>query len=268
MLTSTFVLLQGIGPATERRLWQEGVLDWQRFLQRPRVSGLSPERKTWCDRELAAAQSAFEARSWNYFASRLKSRDHWRFYDHCRSRILYLDIETTGGGPEDGEITVVGIHRNGQTTCLIRGENLTTNRLQEELDQSELLVTFFGTGFDIPFLRAKFPQLTFAIPHFDLCVAARRLGLRGGLKHIERAVGIERDAALHGLDGWDAVRLWGRWCNGDRDALDLLLAYNTADTRNLEPLADHVYAELLSRYGPASVRCDAAGAPVCVDDVQ
>lgn len=249
-------------------MWQEGVLDWQRFLERPRIGGLSPERKSWYDRELAAAQSAFEARSLSYFAARLKSRDHWRFYDICRSKVLYLDVETTGASPHDGDVTVVGIHRNGQTTCLIRGETLTTERLQEELDQSELLVTFFGTGFDVPFLRAKFPQLTIAIPHFDLCVAARRLGLTGGLKRIERAVGIERDAALRSLDGWDAVRLWGRWCNGDRDALDLLLAYNAADTRNLAPLADHIYAELVSRYGPASVRADAAAASACAHDLR
>ena len=253
MLTSTFVLLQGIGAATERRLWREGLLDWKSFLEQPRVDGFSPGRKSWCDRELALAQSQFDAGHLHLLASRLQTREHWRFYDTCRSRTVYLDIETTGASPRDGDVTVVGLHRNGRTINLVQGETLTADRLQEEFDQCELLVTFFGTGFDVPYLRAKFPGLRLPIPHFDLCFAARRLGLRGGLKHIEQEVGIEREASLSGLDGWDAVRLWSQWRRGDYAALDLLLAYNAADTENLVPLTALVYKEMMSRFGPLSV---------------
>lgn len=253
MLTSTFVFLQGIGPATERRLWQEGLLDWQSFLKEPRVDGFSPGRKSWCDRELTLAQSQFDAGHLHLLASRLQTREHWRFYDTCRSRTVYLDIETTGASPRDEDVTVVGLHRNGRTISLVQGETLTTDRLQAEFDQCDLLVTFFGTGFDVPYLRAKFPRLQLPTPHFDLCFAARRLGLRGGLKHIEQEVGIEREASLRGLDGWDAVRLWSRWRRGDRTALDLLLAYNAADTENLVPLTALVYREMSSRFGPSSV---------------
>lgn len=255
MLTSTFVLLQGIGPATERRLWEQGLVNWRHFVQQPRIKGLSAERKSWYDQELTLAQTQFEAGQWRFFASRLHSRDHWRFYDLCRSKIIYLDIETTGASAGYGQVTVVGLHRNGHTTTLVRGQDLTTDRLQEEFDQGDLLVSFFGTGFDVPYLRAHFPRLRLDLPHFDLCFAARRLGLRGGLKQIERDVGIDRDAAIQGLDGWDAVRLWSRWnASGDHAALDLLLAYNTADAENLVPLAELLYADLLARFGPPSVR--------------
>jgi uncharacterized protein len=253
MLTSTFLLLQGIGPMTERRFWQAGLLDWQSFLKQSRVAGLSPDRKSWYDRELAAAQTEFDAGHLHLLAARLPSREHWRFFDICRTRTIYLDIETTGTSHDDGDVTIVGLHRNGQTTSLIRGDNLTSHRLQEELDQADLLVTFFGTGFDVPYLRAKFPDLRFPMPHFDLCFAARRLGLRGGLKHIEQEVGITRDGTLRGLDGWDAVRLWSMWRRGDRAALDLLLAYNAADTENLVPLTEFVYNEMMARFGPPSV---------------
>jgi len=253
MLTSTFVFLQGIGPATERRLWQEGLLDWQSFLKQPRVAGLSPARKSWYDHDLTLAQAQFDAGHLHLIASRLQRREHWRFYDACRPRTVYLDIETTGTSPNDGEVTVVGLHRNGRTISLVRGATLSGDRLQKELDQCDLLVTFFGTGFDVPYLRAKFPRLQLPMPHFDLCFAARRLGLRGGLKHLEQEVGIERESALRGLDGWDAVRLWSRWRRGDRAALDLLLAYNAADTENLVPLTELVYREMLSRFGPQSV---------------
>jgi len=253
MLTSTFVFLQGIGPVTERRLWRDGLRDWDCFLKQARIPGLSRDRKAWYDAELVVAQSEFETANLAYFASRLKRRDHWRFYELCRRYTIYLDIETTGASPDEGDVTVVGLHRNGRTITLVRGETLTTDRLQAELDQARLLVTFFGTAFDVPFLTARFPRLRFTMPHFDLCFAARRLGLHGGLKRIEQELGIQRPSALRGLDGWDAVRLWAQWCGGDSAARDLLLAYNTADVDNLVPLAELLYNDLLARFGPPSV---------------
>jgi hypothetical protein len=35
--------------------------------------------------------------------------------------------------------------------------------------------------------------------------------------------------------------------------LDLLLRYNAADTRNLEPLAEVLYEQMVSRFGPPSI---------------
>lgn len=254
MLTSTFVLLQGVGPATERRWWQDGVLDWRDFVDRPRIAGLSTERKSLYDKDLVLALGAFEARDFSSLAARLPSREHWRFYEICQPTALYLDIETTGLSPHDpsGAVTVVGLHRNGSTTTLVQGDTLTTDRLQAELDRCTLLVTFFGSVFDVPYLRTHFPQLRFSMPHFDLCLAARRLGMHGGLKHLEQELGLERAAALCGLDGLDAVRLWSQWRLGDQTALDILLAYNRADTENLVPLASLVYKEMMSRFGPSS----------------
>lgn len=250
MLTSTFVLLHGIGPHSERRLWDTGVLNWATFLASRSLSGISSARKTWYDMQLARAQSHLDAGHAQYFATCLKPREHWRLFGAFRRRVLYLDIETTGMSVRDGHVTVVGLYRNGCMTSLVRGETLTEDRLRDELDQADLLVTFFGSGFDIPYLQAKFPRLDFRKPHFDLCFAARRLGIRGGLKSIEQELRIDRDQAVAGLDGWEAVRLWHRWKGGDQAALDLLLRYNMADTRNLEPLAEHLHELLVARFGP------------------
>jgi len=255
MLTSTFVFLQGVGPATERRIWEQGVLDWRSFIKRSCVDGMSYERKSLYDRELALAQSEFDAGDIHALAARLQQREHWRFYDRCRSDILYLDIETTGLSPHEpaAAVTVVGLHRNGDTTSLVQGETLTADRLQAELDRSSMLVTFFGASFDVPYLRAIFPQLRLKIPHFDICFATRRLGLRGGLKRLEEEFGIERKADIDGLNGMDAVRLWFQWLNGDVNARKTLLAYNAADTESLVPLTALVYKELMVRFGPLSV---------------
>jgi len=253
MLTSSFIFLQGVGPTTERRWWEQGIVEWHQFLAQPSISNLSAARKFWYDNELRTAQSEVAQGNFIPFARRLPRREQWRLYGLCRPRICYLDIETTGLPPEQGEVTIVGLHRNGTTTCLVQGDTLTTDRLQDELDHCDLLVTFFGSVFDVPYLSAAFPGLRFPSLHFDLCFAARRLGLRGGLKSIEETLGIERAPEIRGLDGWDAVRLWDEWRRGRTAAREQLLTYNRADTEHLIPVADHLYEQLVTQCGPTSV---------------
>lgn len=254
MIQSTFVLLKGIGPHTERRLWDLGVTDWHRFLKSSSLPGISTERKALYDGVLSQALLQLEARQSRFFSDYLKPRDHWRLFDAFGTNALYLDIETTGGPPEEGEVTVVGLYRGGEMISLVQGDNLTEDRLNEELARADLLVTFFGSVFDLPYLRAKFPGLVCHHPHFDLCFAGRRLGFEGGLKRIEATIGIQRAEDLQGLDGWEAVRLWQAWCYGNPGALDRLLRYNESDTKNLEPLARHIFYSLVERYGPASTK--------------
>jgi uncharacterized protein YprB with RNaseH-like and TPR domain len=254
MIESTFVLLKGIGEQTERRLWQEGIEDWQAFLKAETLPGISPRRKALYDEEIAAAQRHFRQGVSRYFARCLRSRDHWRLFEAFRHRTLFLDIETTGTSPAFGEVTVVGLYSRGRMTTLVRGESLTEERLCEELASHDLLVTFFGSAFDLPYLQAKFPRLNLDQPHFDLCFAARRLGLTGGLKRIEARMEIARSADLQGMDGWEAVRLWYEWLNGSMNARERLLRYNEADTRNLEELAERLYEQLAAKCGPHSCR--------------
>jgi uncharacterized protein YprB with RNaseH-like and TPR domain len=253
MLASSFVLLKGIGQSSECRLWQEGILDWASFLRAPTLPGISSTRKEWYDRELATAQLRLEEGDAHFFSTCLKSREHWRLFETFRPRTLYLDIETTGTPAREGHVTVVGLYRNGRMTSLVRRETLTEDRLHAELEQTDLFITFFGSGFDIPYLQAKFPRLNFKKPHFDLCFAARRLGMQGGLKHIEQKFEITRETDVVGLNGWEAVHLWHQWCAGDEAARDLLLRYNAADTQNLEPLASLLYDQMFARFGPSSV---------------
>ena len=73
----------------------------------------------------------------------------------------------------------------------------------------------------------------------------RRLGLSGGLKVIERRMGLAREEGVDGLNGLDAVRLWAEYRSGDRSALDRLIRYNTADIVNLEPLMETGYRWLM-----------------------
>ena len=250
MLECSFIFLNGIGETTERRLWDDGMTHWRQFLETSTALGIGPSRKALYDREVEQAWDDFQRAQWRRVAKRFKAAHHWRLLEAFRTRTVFLDIETTGYPAGEGEITMVGLYGNHVMTTLIRHQNLTLDRLQDELSNYDLIVTFFGSGFDLPYLRASYPQLDLTHAHFDLCFAARRLGLRGGLKHIEAELGLARSAGLQGLDGWDAVNLWHAWQAGDERAGEILRAYNEADVRNLEPLAEYLYQALRERHGP------------------
>ena len=253
MLTSTFVHLNGIGPSTERRLWEGGIADWTTFRREPNLPGISPSRKVLYDIDLASAQEQLDRRNARYFAGCLHTRDHWRLFRTFGPRALYLDIETTGLSAHEGQVTIVGLYRQGRLRTLISGDDLTLGVIQEELDQAALLLTFFGSVFDIPYLQTCFKGLRVSIPHFDLCFAARRVGLQGGLKHIERELDIARDSDLLTLDGMEAVRLWHHYQAGDEAALDAHLDRSFGELSHLEPLAEWLYDRLALRYGPPSL---------------
>lgn len=253
MLKSSFIFLNGIGETTEKQLWEKGITHWDHFLETTDLPGITASRKLLYDQVVADISEEFAQGNWKTLAKRFKSKDHWRFFDAFRSRTAFLDIETTGEPAGYGDITIVGLFANGKTTTLVKDDSLTQERLQDELDKYDLLVTFFGSGFDVPYLRTSYPTLEINHAHFDLCFAARRLGLKGGLKHIELELGFAREEDIQGLDGWAAVGLWQAWQAGDEEAGQKLCLYNEADVINLEPLAEHIYDEFTQRYGPVSV---------------
>ncbi len=244
MLERSFIFLKGIGETTERRLWSHGITHWRDFLAASNVLTIHPAQKAHYDRIIRDAWDDFQCARWRRLARRFTAKHHWRCLDAFRARTVFLDIETDGQPIGRGVITMVGLYSNHTMTTLTRHQNLTAERLQEELSRYDLIVTFFGSGFDLPYLRASYPQLDLTHGHFDLCFAARRLGMRGGLKRIEAELGLTRPTNVQGLDGGDAVTLWHDWQAGDHQAGETLRVYNEADVRHLEPLADHLYRKL------------------------
>ncbi|HSV74183.1 MAG TPA: ribonuclease H-like domain-containing protein [Chthonomonadales bacterium] len=235
MLERTFLHCQGVGPRTECRLWSAGYAGWSDAVARPHAMPLSAALRSAVRDLSAESLDRLSARDALWFAQRLPAAEHWRAAGAFADRTAFLDIETTGGGP-GACTTVVGVLYGGELHQFVRHENL--RGFRDLLEEAALVVTFFGTGFDLPVLREEFrwqpPPL-----HLDLCPALRRLGLRGGLKSIEQQVGIARPGETAGLSGWDAVRLWWRWENAeDATARDRLLAYNADDVRNLRLLLE------------------------------
>ena len=243
MLSATFIHIPGIGPLTEQRIWQRGIRSWHDFLADPTAAHLSPRATERVAAALDLSLDRLQQDDHRFFAANLQRREHWRAYPEFSHRIAYLDIETTA--LEGSDVTMIGIYDGRDVQTYMKGENL--EAFPEDVQRFGLLVTFFGTGFDLPFLRRRFPGLDFHQLHIDLCYALRRLGLRGGLKHIEHQLDIPRSPETEGLDGWDAVRLWREWERGSQEALDLLKAYNSEDILNLEILLRHAYHHLRAK---------------------
>ena len=151
----------------------------------------------------------------------------------------YLDIETTGFIGGNSYPTVVGVAVNFPGDCSttqLVGSGITADAVLHVLEGVTTIYTFNGGSFDLPFLAWK-PgvDLLRRYEHRDLMRASRRAGLKGGLKAIEKALGIGR--ALPDLAGYDAVLLWDKYRReNSRDALDMLLEYNREDVENLRVL--------------------------------
>jgi hypothetical protein len=154
-------------------------------------------------------------------------------------RRAYLDIETTGLNCCDCDLTVIGVGlergRTIQGVQLIE-DDLHEARLLEALEGVNEIYTYNGSRFDLPFIKTKLRMdLMQCFRHTDLMYNCWRRGLKGGLKVVERILGIDRK--LRDVDGYVAVQLWWEYVNnGNEDSLQMLLAYNAEDVVNLRVL--------------------------------
>ena len=248
MIENTFQIAPGIGAKKERDIWDSGVLTWDDFLSADCICGMKDEKKRRCDGYLEEAKILLKDRDSRGLCDLLKKGEEWRLYGDFRKDAAYLDIETDGL-ERDSLVTVVTVHRKNKTVTLTHGIDLDSETLQDALDGCGLLVTFNGKCFDVPVLRYSFPNVDLDMPHFDLRYGCAKVGLKGGLKPIERATGISRSDDILDVDGEEAVRLWKNWARrGDSESLRILTEYNRADTVNLETLSDIVYGRLVREY--------------------
>ncbi len=241
MLESSFVFLDGIGAVAERKLWEIGVRSWNDFLKLKEVKGISGKRKKYYDRQIMSAKKALQQENYNYFLSVLPKKEMWRLYSYLKDSCCFLDVEVDGYG----KIIVLTLFDKFESKTFVRGVNLEREIFEKEIRKYKLIVTYNGSAFDIPKIEKEFKR-KMDVPHIDLKPLCLRLGLVGGLKEVEKQLGIERPANLkgHAVDLWKAF-----FASGDKEWLELLVKYNEEDAVNLHRVLEKCLARLKLKHG-------------------
>lgn len=244
MIRRTFLILPALGKKREINLWRDGILDWNDFVSTPKIKGISDLKKEQMDSLLTQADGFLDNYQSEYFSKILPSVEHWRLLNRFWDDVAYLDIETSGRS-RYAHITVVGIYYKGEMTSLVRGIDLNFENLSKALKDAKTLVTFNGSSFDLPILEYHYPFSVPKVPHCDLRHACRRADYTGGLKNIEKEMGMCREKEIEYMTGEEAVYLWHAWERSkSKNALKLLKKYNEEDVMNLEPIAKRIYSIL------------------------
>ncbi|MBE7467273.1 MAG: ribonuclease H-like domain-containing protein [Planctomycetes bacterium] len=247
MLTRTFLHLPSIGPQRERTLWDGGVSCWDDWLgQRDLFEEAPPDT---FETLLGESRERLRLGDARWFEELLGPSHAWRLAaDFDDGRTVYLDIETDGSRADEipldedapGGTTVVGTWDGREARVFLRGEDM--RELPEYLCRYKVLCTFNGKSFDLPYLEGRFGKGFFPGAHLDLRPLTRVVGLTGGLKKIEEAIGLLRPEPIRRFTGYDAVKMWALYkTRGRMDALEGLARYNLADAVNLQAVMRAAY---------------------------
>ncbi len=242
MIKNSFIFLDKISHASEKKIWEQNIHTWDNFLEAKSVEGLGRTRKIFCDQQIHHAKKAVVDDDVLTLSTLFPKQEHWRLYDFFKEQACFLDIETSG---YYGDITVIGIYDGRETKTMIKGKNLNLPVLADLLRHYKMIITFNGSSFDLPVINRYYPNTIPAIAHMDLRHVLAKLGYNGGLKSIEKQLGIKRAEEVRDVNGSDAVYFWNMYkATGREKYLDLLVKYNEEDIINLKPLADFAVKEM------------------------
>ena len=222
LITNTYQHISGIGPKKEALLWEEGLTDWQSALKNINYYAMPNSIKKFPNQIL------------------------YRLYPMFMDKTVFLDIETTGMKPAKSYVTVIGCYDGKDMQVFVHGKN--ERDFLDYIKNYSIVVTFNGSCFDIPFLERYF-NTKIKCAQIDLRFVLKDLGYTGGLKKIEKDVGIDRGDDMLGVNGYTAVLLWNYYLDTkDETAIDSLIHYNLLDTIDLEYLLCLAYNKYAEKY--------------------
>jgi len=239
MLKNTFCHIPGIGQKAEDKLWDCGAASWNNLLNCSHEELSVPSTKLQLlQNYIEDSFLQVENNNPKYFEKLLASREIWRIFPEFRSSTAYIDIETTGLDNYSDYITTIALYDGKIIKHYVSGINL--DEFEEDIEKYSVIISYNGKTFDVPWIE-KYFQTKINHAQIDLRYVLKSLGYSGGLKKIEKKLGVNRDG-LEDIDGYFAVMLWKEYCeNGNKAALETLLAYNIADAVNLERLMVMAY---------------------------
>ena len=238
MINTSFLHFTGIGRKNVERLHSIGLRDWNSVLDNTDLLPFSNKMKTKLLSEISISIENYEKKNLKFFAERLHPTERWTILAEYFEEASYFDIETNGE-PYGDNITLIVCYHKGRLYKFLNGDNLSA--FLDLLDDITLLVSFNGTSFDVPVVQNYFHIPKIPCAHVDLRWLAYHVGYKGGLKEIERTIGIRRPSNLVGINGMDAILLWMEWKNNrNKQALDILIHYWCADVLSLQLLAGEI----------------------------
>jgi uncharacterized protein YprB with RNaseH-like and TPR domain/predicted nuclease with RNAse H fold/dephospho-CoA kinase len=236
MLSCSFQHFKGIGVKREIELWRANIFSWKDLIE---LQGrqLSLFDSGELNRELILdSEKALLDQDADFFAGRLSRQEYYRIALEFPEKAIFLDIETTGLSTYYDSITLVGWSMGRSYGVYVKGEDKAA--LIDALAGAKCIITFNGSLFDLPFIRKEFPGIKIPSAHVDLRFLAKRVGLSGGQKLIEKEIGFKRKKSLKDLKGDAAPVLWHDYRRGNLDALKCLIEYNHADIEGMKKILD------------------------------
>jgi len=227
LIDSCFIHCSGIGPETDRKIRKAGFNSWDECIFSGNEIPIGTKRLDGFLRELRQSIEAYNKNDLEYLISAFPPREHWRILGEYFSKATFFDIETTGLSWHYSHASVICAYHRGEIRTFVYGKDL--DDFLDLLEDCELLVSFNGNSFDVPFIEKTFNIPSIDCPHIDLRWIAYHLGYKGGLKSIEKQLGFKRPTEIADIDGFEAVDLFYRWQDGDEKALYSLSSYCRAD---------------------------------------
>ena len=158
-----------------------------------------------------------------------------KWFSEHKNETLALDVEMQS---ISGSVAVVGLARlynsYPEYQALVAGRGLNKEAIEKHLGGIKVIMTFNGGGHDLIEI-SRILGYRPDVAHIDLMMVSRELGITGGLKDIERQLGVKRDFCLK----VGPIDLWRRYeASHDKRHLKHLLDYNYEDTVNLFEVAE------------------------------